>query len=111
MSRNQMGDKLQRAFRDRPLTSEEAATDEAIRQQIVAEFPPKARSYSSGASIFSEALRNAIRNSGRTLQEMEQEDGISETLQASIWAEQRELQMNTAGRLETRVHLEVSARA
>jgi hypothetical protein len=106
-----MGDKLQRAFRDRPLTSEEAATDEAIRQQLVAEFPPQERSYSSGASIFSEALRNAIRNSGRTLQDLAKEAGFSETLLSSFLAGQRDIHMTTADRLATILHLEVSARA
>jgi hypothetical protein len=37
-----MSKKLQRVFRNRPLTSDEVAADEAVRQKVKLEFPPQA---------------------------------------------------------------------
>jgi hypothetical protein len=37
-----MSKKLQHVFRNRPLTSDEVADDEAVRQQVRHEFPPHA---------------------------------------------------------------------
>lgn len=104
-----MGEKLQRVFRDRRLTPEELAADEKVRDQIAAEFPPKARSGQAGMSTFSELLRGAIRDSGRTIDELAKEAGLSAALLGRFLSSERDIHMTTADRLATILGLEVTA--
>ena len=58
-----MNRKLERVFRSRPLTAEEAARDKEVRRAVQAEFPPATTPHESRFDSLGEALRKAIRDS------------------------------------------------
>jgi hypothetical protein len=111
MFEGEMGEKLQRVFRDRRLTPEELAADEKVREQIAAEFPPSEPSGGVGTQMLSDLLRRAIRDSGRSLGELARDAGLPEALLARFLAGERDIHMTTADRLAALLELEVTARS
>ncbi|HEV3025660.1 MAG TPA: hypothetical protein VGX76_24475 [Pirellulales bacterium] len=69
-----MGRKLDRVFRKRKLTAEEVARDAEVRRQVQIEFPPAPRTVVSGP--LSEALKQAIRASGKSVGQIAEASGV-----------------------------------
>jgi hypothetical protein len=67
-----MAKKLERIFREQPLTPAEAAQDAEIQRKVEAEFPPLARSGNNlppdeGQAKISGLLKRCIRDSGKSV--------------------------------------------
>lgn len=99
---------LQRTYRDRPLTPDEAAADEKLREQIAAEFPPAPRIPQTRSSSLSELLKKSIRESGKSTDAIATEAGISSVLLERFLAGERDIHMVTADKLANSLGLEVT---
>ena len=67
---NSMSQKIKRVFRDRPLTPEEVAKDEQVRQAVQAEFPPAIPTAGLNSSSEAEHLRDWLSASEKPLREV-----------------------------------------
>jgi transcriptional regulator with XRE-family HTH domain len=103
-----MGKKLQRVFRDRRLTPEEAAADNEIRQRLNAEYPPTRSSSRAQSSSLSELLKKSIRESNKSIDEIAREAGISPSLIAHFLSGDRDIHLATADKLANSLGLEVA---
>lgn len=65
-----MSQKIKRVFRDRPLTPEEVAKDEQVRQAVQAEFPAAMPTAGLNSSSEAEHLRDWLAASERALREV-----------------------------------------
>lgn len=104
-----MGKKLQRVFRDRRLTPDETAADQEVRRQVAAEFPPRPEPAQAQSSSFSELLKRSIRESGRSIDEIAKEAGVSPALLGHFLSGERDIHMTTADKLAGSLGLEVTA--
>ena len=104
-----MAKKLQRVFRDRHLTPSEIRDDAELRQKIEREFPPKAEAIPIQSASLSDLLRRSIRESGRSVEEIASDTGISPIVIAGFVSGTRDIHMATADRLARSLGLEVTA--
>lgn len=92
-----MSRKIERVFRDRPLTADEVAKDEMIRHAVKAEFPP---ALSAGCpNSLSEALRSAIRQSPQSADEIAEKAKVSPLIISRFMSGERDIHLETADRL------------
>ena len=104
-----MKKKLIRSIRARPLTVEEAARDNAVRKAVVGEFPPRHTVAPHQPAAFSELLKQSIRDSGRSVDAVASDAGLSPALVAGFMAGDRDIHMATADKLARALGLEVTA--
>jgi transcriptional regulator with XRE-family HTH domain len=104
-----MARKLKRLFRDRYLTPEEVAADRELREKVQSEFPPKTAVIEVQADSLSDLLRRSIRESGRSVDELASDAGISPTVIADFLSGTRDIHLTTADRLARSLGLEVTA--
>jgi hypothetical protein len=104
-----MSKKRQRVFRDCHLTADEIAEDATLREKIEREFPPKAGSIPVESDSLSDVLRRSIRQSGRSVEEIASDSGISPIVIAGFVSGSRDIHMTTADRLARCLGLEVTA--
>ncbi len=93
-----MRKKIERVFREGRLSAEELARDEEVRRKVQAEFPPAARS-SSASGRLSQALRDALRASDKSLVQIAQDAGVSQALVSRFLSGERDIRMATADKL------------
>ncbi len=93
-----MGKKLVRVFRDRRLTAAEVARYDEIRRKVQAEFPPTPAG-SPAPGVLSQALRDAIRASGKSVDQIAQEVRVQPALLTRFLAGERDIRMATADKL------------
>jgi ribosome-binding protein aMBF1 (putative translation factor) len=91
--------KLERIVRTRKLTPEEVARDREIRRKVQEEFPPVERHLLTGPSSLSEALRKAIRGSGRSVYQIAKESDVSQIVISRFLSGERDIRMATADKL------------
>jgi hypothetical protein len=103
-----MSKKLQRVFRERPLTADEVAADQAVRDKVRQEFPPKVGSAPAYPDSLSELLRRSIRESNLSLEQIAGDAGISTALVSAFVSGERDIHMATADRLARALGLEVT---
>ena len=103
-----MAKKLQRVFRDRHLTSDEVAADNELRRKIEIEYPPKRPTGLAEADSLSELLRRAIRESGKSVQEIADGAGVSPTVITRFLSGERDIHLTTADRLARSLGMEVT---
>ena len=104
-----MAKKLQRVFRDRHLTPDEVAADKELRGKIEREYPPKNATHAAQNDSLSELLRRSIRESGRSVEEIASDAGVSPIVIARFVSGERDIHMATADRLAHSLGLEVTA--
>ncbi len=93
-----MSRKIERVFRKGRLTADEIARDEEIRRKVQAEFPPAApRGGVSGR--LSEALRDALRASDKSMYQIAQDAGVSQIVVSRFLSGERDIRMATADKL------------
>ncbi len=108
-----MGRKLERHFRDRPLTPAEAASDADVREKIRQEYPPGNPAITGPVplvnrpSSFSELLKSAIRESGKSVDEIAAGAGVATELVAQFIAGERDIHVVTAEKLARAVGLKL----
>ena len=94
-----MNQKLERVFRSRPLTAEEAARDNEVRRAVQAEFPPATTPHESRFDSLGEALRKAIRDSTQPAAEIAAKAHLSPLALSKFLAGERDIHLETADRL------------
>ena len=104
-----MGKKLQRVFRNRHLTPDEIAADRELRGKVEREYPPKNATNAVQSDSLSELLRRSIRDSGRSVEEIASDAGVSPIVIARFVSGERDIHMATADRLARSLGLEVTA--
>lgn len=87
-----------RVRRAQPITDEQAARDAENRRKIVAEFPLAQPPLPERGEL-SDAIRNAIEVSGKSIQQICEEAGISPIAVARFLAGKRDINLATADRL------------
>jgi hypothetical protein len=103
-----MARRIERVFRNRKLTAEEAARDSEIRHKVKAEFPPLRVAGSAAADSLSETLRQAIRESGKSMYEIAKESGVSQTVLSRFVFRERDIRMATADKLAEVIALKLT---
>lgn len=101
--------KLHRVTRTRQLTPEEVSRDEEIRRNVEAEFPPARPSQHSGAHGLSEALRIAIRKSGKSVYQVAKEAEVSPIVISRFLSGERDIRLGTADRVAAALGLAISS--
>jgi hypothetical protein len=104
-----MAKKLARVFRDRRLTPNEITVDRDVREKVRAEYPPRGESLQKQGSTLSELLKRTIRESGKSVDALAGESGVSAALIAGFLTGERDIHLRTADRLANSLGLEVSA--
>jgi len=95
-------------FRDRQLTAEEFARDESVRRQIRAEFPP-ARTSDVAMGQLTQALKDALRGSQKSLDQIAHESGVSSVLLLRFVAGECDIHMATADKLADALGLKIAS--
>lgn len=94
-----MANRFERVFRDRKLTPDEDARDEELRRKVFQEFPPATSSAAAPSDSLSEALRQAIRESGKSIDEVAKDAEVSPIVIARFLSGERDIRMATADKL------------
>ena len=105
-----MNRKLERAFRSRPLTAEEAARDKEVRRAVQAEFPPATTPHESRFDSLGEALRKAIRDSTQPAAEIAAKAHLSPLALSKFLAGERDIPLETADRLAEVLGIKLASR-
>jgi hypothetical protein len=93
-----MGKKIERLFRKGRLSAEEIARDEEVRRKVQEEFPPAA-SIGIVSGRLSLALRDALRASDKSMNQIAQEAGVSSIVVSRFLSGERDIRMATADKL------------
>jgi ribosome-binding protein aMBF1 (putative translation factor) len=102
--------KIQRVTRTRRLTPQEVTKDKEIRRRVEKEFPPARRPLLPAApNSLSEALRKAIRSSGKSVYQLAKAADVSQIVVSRFLSGQRDIRMETADRLAGVLGLKVTA--
>ena len=94
-----MAKRFERVFRDRKLTTDEVARDEALRRKVYQEFPPATSSPAAPSDSLSAVLRQVIRESGKSVEEVARAAGVSPIVITGFLSGQRDIRMATADKL------------
>jgi len=103
-----MSKKIERVFRQRRLSAEEVARDEEVRRQVQAEFPP-APPTGSAAGPLSQALKDALRASDKSMYQIAQEAGVSQIVVSRFLSGERDIRMATADKLAEALGLKLAS--
>ncbi len=93
-----MSKKIERVFRDGRLSAEEVARDQDVRRKVQAEFPPAAPTEKALGRL-SQALRDALRASDKSMYQIAQTAGVSQIVVSRFVSGERDIRMATADRL------------
>jgi hypothetical protein len=93
-----MSKKIERVFRERRLSPEEVARDEEVRRKVQAEFPPATPSDSASGRL-TQALRDALRTSDKSMYQIAQDAGVSQIVVSRFLSGERDIRMATADKL------------
>ena len=91
--------KVERVIRTRRLTAEEVSKDVEIRRRVEEEFPPALSSSRAGTGTMSEALREAIRRSDKSVYQIAKAANVSQIVVSRFLSGERDIRMETADRL------------
>jgi DNA-binding phage protein len=103
-----MSKKIERVFRDRRLTAEEVARDEEVRRKVQEEFPPAAPSGCASGRL-SQALRDALRASDKSMYQIAQDAGVSQIVVSRFLSVERDIRMATADKLAEALGLKLAS--
>ena len=106
-----MAKAFERVFRDRPLTPEEFARDEEIRRKVRQEFPPARSGAAFRPDSLSDALREAIRGSDKSVYQIAREAEVSQIVISRFLSGERDIRMATADKLAETLGLKLATRA
>jgi ribosome-binding protein aMBF1 (putative translation factor) len=105
-----MAKKIERLFRERRLSSKEAAHEQDLRRKIQAEFPPAATSGATSGRL-SQALKDAIRSSDKSMYQIAQAAGVSQIVVSRFVSGERDIRMATADKLAEVLGLKVEQKS
>ncbi len=99
--------KIERVTRTRRLTAAEVAEDAEVRRRVEEEFPPAHHSACPGTGTLSKALREAIRNSDKSVYQIAKAANVSQIVVSRFLSGERDIRMETADRLAAVLGLKV----
>jgi DNA-binding phage protein len=102
-----MSKKIERVFRDRRLSAAEVARDEEVRRKVQAEFPPAVASGSASGRL-SQALKDALRASDKSMYQIAQDAGVSQIVLSRFLSGERDIRMATADKLAEALGLKLA---
>ena len=103
-----MSKKIERVFRTERVSAEQAARDAEVRRQVQAEFPPaKPSGHTSGR--LSQALKDALRASDKSLYQIAQDAGVSQIVVSRFLSGERDIRMATADKLAEALGLKLAS--
>jgi len=102
-----MGKKIERVFREGRLSAEEVARDEEVRRKVQEEFPPVAFS-GSASNTLSQALRDALRVSDKSIDQIAQDAGVAQIVVSRFVSGERDIRMATADKLAEALGLKLA---
>jgi hypothetical protein len=102
-----MSKKIERIFRKGRRSPEEVARDEEVRRKVQAEYPP-AEPDGGTPGRLSEALRDALRASDKSVYQIAQDAGVSQIVVSRFLSGERDIRMATADRLATALGLKLA---
>ncbi|HEV3256906.1 MAG TPA: helix-turn-helix transcriptional regulator [Gemmataceae bacterium] len=105
-----MTKKIERVFRERRLSAEEVAHDQEVRRKVQVEFPPAARSGSASGRL-SQALKDAVRASDKSIYQIAQDAGVSQIVVSRFLSGERDIRMATADKLAEALGLKLASRS
>jgi transcriptional regulator with XRE-family HTH domain len=103
-----MTKKIESVFRERRLSGEEVARDQEVRRMVQAEFPPAAPSGSASGRL-SQALRDALRTSDKSIYQIAQDAGLSQIVVSRFLSGERDIRMATADKLAEALALKLAS--
>jgi len=102
-----MSKKIERVFRKRKLSADEVARDEDVRRKVQVEFPRAAPSGSVSGRL-SQALRDAVRASDKSMYQIAQDAGVSQIVVSRFLSGERDIRMATADKLAEALGLQLA---
>jgi hypothetical protein len=102
-----MSKKLERVFRAGLLSAEEVVRDEEVRRKVQAEFPAAASSGSPSGRL-SQALWEALRASGKSVDQIAQDAGVAQIVVSRFVSGERDIRMATADKLAEALGLKLA---
>lgn len=102
-----MEKKFERVFRSDPLTPEEIKRDTEVRKLVEQDFPPKRRD-PVGRSALTELLKQSIRNSSKSVEEIAQDAHVPPVLITRFLAGEADIHVATADRLADALGLKIA---
>ena len=103
-----MSNQIERVFREGRLSAEEVARDEEVRRKVQAEFPATVPS-SSLSGRLSQALRDALRASDKSMYQIAQEAGVSQIVVSRFISGEGDIRMGTADKLAEALGLKLAS--
>lgn len=103
-----MSKKIDRVFRERRLSAAEVARNEEVRRKVQAEFPPAAASVSASGRL-SQALKDALRASDKSMYQIAQDAGVSQIVVSRFLSGERDIRMATADKLAEALGLKLAS--
>ena len=103
-----MSQKIERVFRKGRLSAEEVARDEEVRRKVREEFPPAAKSGTASGRL-SQALKDALQASDKSVYQIAQEAGVSQIVVSRFLSGERDIRMATADKLAEALGLNLTA--
>src|SRR5258708_30768674 len=103
-----MTKKIDRVFGDRRLSPEEVARDQEVRRKVQAEFPPAAPSGSASGRL-SQALKDALRASDKSMYQIAQDAGVAQIVVSRFVSGERDIRMATADKLAEALGLKLAS--
>ena len=105
-----MSKKIERVFRDRRLSAAEVAGDEEVRRKVREEFPPAAPGGVASGRL-SQALRDALQASDRSIDQIAQDAGVAQIVVSRFLSGERDIRMATADKLAETLGLKLASRS
>jgi hypothetical protein len=93
-----MSKKIERHFREGRLSAEAGACDQDVRSKVQKEFPPAAPCGSASGRL-SQALRDALRASEKSMYQIAQDAGVAQIVVSRFLSGERDIRMATADKL------------
>jgi hypothetical protein len=93
-----MSKNIERTFRQGRLSPEQVARDQEVRRKVQAEYPPTAPGCRASGRL-SQALRDALRTSDKSVDQLAQDSGVSPIVLSRFLSGERDIRMATADKL------------
>ena len=102
-----MSTRIERVFRDHRLSTQEVAKDAEVRRKVQTEFPP-APPTDRVPEVLSQALRDAIRASDKSVDQIAHDAGVSQIVVSRFVSGERDIHMATADKLAVALGLRLA---
>jgi hypothetical protein len=101
--------KLKRIIRTRHLTPEEVADDREVRRKVQEEFPPALCVVEPISQSIADSLKQAIRESRRTVYQISKESGIAQIVITRFLSGERGIRMATTDKLARALNIQLTS--